>query len=184
MLYCIKTKLSDEDYFDFNLFVNFCTPYGKKQFEKARILLSIIPLWTWLLGVLFSHFENIEWFALIVDIVLSVIVYFVTKPFMRFVTKCNCKRMMKKAKVPFTPESTMEFYDDFFVEESPETRTEVKYSSIIQVYQVNSKMIYLFNSTFGAYIIPVSSFANAEEYNSFVNFIATKTTPVISKNFK
>ena len=184
MLYRINTKLSNEDYLDFNLFVNFRTPYGKKQFAKSRLLLTIIPLWVWLLGGIMIRFEYIDWFSLVVDIVLSVIVFFVTKPFMRFVVKRNCKRMIKKTKAPFTPEATMEFYDDYFVEESPEAKTEVKYTSITQVYLVNSKMIYMFNSAVGAYIIPVSAFATTEEYNGFMNFISMKTTPVISENFK
>lgn len=184
MLYRINTKLSNDDYLDFNLFVNFCTPYGKKQFLKSRLLLTAIPLWVWVLGVLLSHFENIDFIALVVDILLSVIVFFTTKPFMRFVTKMNCKKMMNKTKVPFTPEATMEFYNDYFVEESAESRTEVKYTAITQVYLVNSKMIYMFNSAVGGYLIPVSAFATAEEYNGFMNFIVTKTKPVEFVNFK
>lgn len=183
MLYRIDTRLSNKDYLDFNLFVNFCTPYGKKQFAKLRVLFAAIPLFVWFLGVVTSRFENFAWFSLVVEIVLSVILFFAVKPFVRFVTKCNCKKMMKKAKVPFTPEATMEFYNDYFVEESPESRAEIKYSSITQVYLVNSEMIYLFNSAVSAYLIPVSSFSGEDEFKSFMDFIAEKTHPVITEKF-
>lgn len=182
MLYCFNVNLTEQEYFEFNRFHLFTSHYGKKQFEKIRILATAIPLILWFASYALSGFASENLAVVIVYVLLSGCFFFLTKPFVWFVSKLQIKQMKKGGKLPFTPVSTLEFHNDFFVEITPENKTESNYSLVDSVYIVNGKMIYIFTNSVLVYMLPTSAFVSAEQYNSFMNFITEKTKPAIIVN--
>lgn len=139
MLYRFDVNLTEQDYFEFNRFHLFTSHYGKKQFEKSRILISMIPLILRFASYVLSGFAVENLAVCIVYILLSVFIFFISKPLVWFVSKLQIKHMKKQGKLPFTPASTLEFYDDSFVEITPDNKTESKYSLVDSIYIVNGK---------------------------------------------
>lgn len=182
MLYRFDVNLTEQDYYEFNRFHIFTSHYGKKQFEKSRILISVIPLILLILrfgSYVLSSFAVENLVVCIVYILLSVFIFFISKPLVWFVSKLQIKQMKKQGKLPFSPASTLEFYDDCFMEITPDNKTESKYSLVDSIYIVNGKMIYIFTNSVLAYILPIAAFASSEQYNSFMDFITKKTKPAI-----
>lgn len=182
MLYRFDVNLTEQDYYEFNRFHLFTSHYGKKQFEKIRILTSVIPLILFILrfaSYVLSGFAAENLAVCIVYILLSVFLFFISKPLVWFISKLQIKQMKKQGKLPFTPASTLEFYDDSFVEITPDNKTESKYSLVDSIYIVNGKMIYIFTNSVLAYMLPVKVFESEEQYNSFMDFITEKTKPAI-----
>lgn len=73
----------------------------------------------------------------------------------------------------------MEFYEDMFVEITPENRSQVNYSAVDSVYVVKGEIIYIYLNSALAHLIPYSVFESETQFNSFIEFIGNKTKPVI-----
>ena len=83
--------------------------------------------------------------------------------------------MLKKSgKMGYSPNAVMEFYDEIFVETTPENRTEQSYSAVERVSVVEDRTIYIHINNVMAYILPVTAFESKEQYDSFLSFIRTK----------
>ena len=74
----------------------------------------------------------------------------------------------------YSPFSAIEFYENAFVENDGEAKTQQSYSSVERVSIVENKVIYLHLNDIRAYIIPISSFVSAQQYGEFVAFIKSK----------
>ena len=184
MQFRVNVNLTDEDYYEFNKFFQFCTPAGKKQFFKVRILATLIPVLFLLVELIAAPSEEFYIIAVVMMLLLSVVMFLISKPMFWAIAKAQLKKMKKSGKLPFSYLSTIEFYEDYFVEYTQQRRTQEMYSAVNAVYLVNSKTKYIFNSLVSGYIIPVSAFATEAEYNRFVNFISAKTKPVNAVSFK
>ena len=97
---------------------------------------------------------------------------------MEWTLKASIKSLRKKGKMGYSPTSVVEFLNETFIETTPENKTEQKYSSIERISLVDNKMIYIHVNNVMAYIIPVSCFESAEQYQSFLDFIKTKSTNI------
>ena len=86
----------------------------------------------------------------------------------------DLETMKKKGKLPYTPESVLEFYDDHFVEITPEARNEMNYSIVERVDVVSDKAIYIYVNSIMAYIVPRSCFYRDEEVASFIEYLRAK----------
>ena len=74
----------------------------------------------------------------------------------------------------YSPISTIEFFEESFIETTPDNKTETKYSSVERVIIVGNKVIYIHVSNVMAYIIPTACIQSQEEYESFVAFLQEK----------
>ena len=74
----------------------------------------------------------------------------------------------------YSPSSVIEFYEDSFVETTPDNKTEQRYASIERISIVDNKMIYIHVNNIMAYILPLSCFETKEQYDEFFEFIKTK----------
>ena len=74
----------------------------------------------------------------------------------------------------YSPVSDMEFYDESFIETTPENKTEQKYSAIERISVITDKVIYIHINTVMAYILPIYCFESKEQYAEFLEFIKTK----------
>ncbi|MBQ8210522.1 MAG: YcxB family protein [Clostridia bacterium] len=183
MHYRINVNLTEEDYFQFNKFVQFYAPAGKKNFTTARIIISLLPVMIAFLAGIHSGFNTELLAGIILMIPVSVLVFFTFKPFIWFTTKLQIKAMMKKGAL-YSPVSCVEFYDDHLVDYTPQKQVQINYSSFSSAYVVNSGIVYLFENAVNGVIVPISSFSSAEEWNSFINFISSKTGNVTAVRMK
>ena len=178
MNYKFDVNLTDKDYTDFNIFWMLKSPYGKKQMLKSRLILSVI----FILAVLYvlitgeGILENFVFIGLMV-VMLALFQLFMSR-FFAFSLKNQFKTLKKSGKMAYSPESTMEFYDDIFVEYTEENKNEHKYTTIERISLVGDKIIYIHINNVMAYLIPISSFNSEEELRSFIDFIKTKA-PIV-----
>lgn len=178
MKYQFHIQLNDQDYLEFNKFVMYRSAYGKKQLARLRILVAVIFLAGMLVTLamgdtpLYFFFAIVEWAVLLVGFQLCL------KPFYNIILKSNIRRMRKTGKMPYSSESTMEFYDDYLVEADGETKTERKYSSVEKVSIIEGQRVYLHINNIMAYIIPYAAFESAEQYGEFMEFLRTKVPAI------
>ena len=74
----------------------------------------------------------------------------------------------------YSPVSEIEFYDESFVEITPDNKTEQKYSAIERVSVVTDKVVYIHVNNVMSYILPLSCFESKEQYNNFLYFVRSK----------
>ena len=177
MRFQFSVNLTDQDYLDYNVFTLIKSPYGKKQVMSVRIffavlggVLSLITFW----GGDFS----LETFIGSIPMVIIVLAVILLWPrFLAWSIKCQVKAVRKNGKMAYSPQSVIEFYDDYFVETTPDNKTEQKYLSIERISIVDSK-IYIHVNSVMSYILPLSCFESKEQYSAFLDFVKTKCTTI------
>lgn len=169
MRYRFDVSINDMDYLDFNIFSALKSRNGKAQMIRFRIFLAIVVLVP-IVGLVIN--KDIE--GLVRLSLMGVVLQLLLNPIIKLSVKSTLKTMKKKGKMPYTPESVLEFYDDHFVEIAPETRNEVKYSTVERVSVVEDKAIYIHVNSIMAYIVPFSCFARVEEATNFIEYLRAK----------
>ena len=161
--------LREADFLDFNVFAATESPTGKAQMTRLRILAVIFSL---VAAGVFLLAEKTH--GAIFMVVFAVAMVFLVKPIVISSVKSTLKTMKKKGKLPYTPESVLEFYDDHFVEITPEARNEMNYSIVERVDVLSDKAIYIYVNSIMAYIVPRSCFYRDEEVASFIEYLRAK----------
>ena len=175
MKFRFNVSINDKDYYDFNKFHNTRSPYGKKQITGIRISFAVAGL---LCGAFTTFTDGFDIYMLIaLFIVFSLLVLFFPK-LIGLVLKGSIRSMKKNGKMAYAPTSVMEFYDDFFCENTDETSTSYKYSVIENISVVDGKVIYIHINSVMGLILPFSSFESAEQRNAFFEFIKTKFSDI------
>ena len=178
MRFRFNIRLTEEDYLNFNIFHLYNDPSSKKNLLIIRICLNVILF----SALIFQIFVSRDIAAIIVTAVLLVIPVVLLNVFYNkyweFMTKKQIRSMKKNGKLPFSPESLLEFYDNYSVEITPYTKTEHNYSSFERIYLSEHRYIYIYISSVQAYIIPLSAFSSEEHFNGFMNFISTKCSNI------
>lgn len=174
MKFQFEVHLNDQDYLDYNKFWMLRSHYGKKQMRSFRIMIAA------LLGVVILYFLFRGGFtayslvSILPTVIFLILLELALAPLFGFFLKGHLKSLKKKGKMGYAPDSVMEFYEDSFVETTPENKTEQKYSAIERISVVNNTTIYLHINNIMAYILPFSCFESKEQYDEFFEFITTK----------
>jgi hypothetical protein len=169
MKFQFQISLNEDDYFQFNKFHLFQSPYGSKRSYRGVTLAGVIFLVIAFLLTLLKGFTTRAVVEAIPILLFSLLLFFY-KPYLLFVLKAHIDRQKKKGKVAFSPKASMEFYEDHLVETTEENRTEQKYVSVERISVVKERYVYLHTNNIMAYIIPMAAFASKEEYDSFLAF--------------
>lgn len=178
MKFRFDISLTDQDYFDYNIFMLLKSPYNKNMILTFRIIVSaffaIIPS----IPLLSNEFSTgtIVGIILILTVIVLYNIFF-SKSFARTI-KSNMKKQKKKGKLSYTPLSNLEFYDDKFVETSPLNKTEQSYAAIERISIVENRVIYIHENSVVGYIIPRTCFNSPEEFVNFIEFIKTKNSNI------
>lgn len=183
MHFSINVNCNDSEYLEFNRFVQFHTPSGRKANTPARIILALLPLLIGLYNCVESGFSAAGIISAVLMIPLSVLVVFTFEHYMWFFSKLHIKSLMKKNRL-YSPASHMEFYEDYFVDYSSDKQVKTAYSTVQSVYIVNSQVVYIFENAIQAFIVPVASFSSLAEWNGFISFLNAKTGNVNIVNTK
>ena len=147
---------------------------AKKQIKTFRIIIAVLFAIYISISLFSGGFSLESIFGVIpMVIVLSLTQIFLTR-FFSWSLKGHIKTLKKSGKMGYSPESVIEFYEESFVETTPENKTEHKYSAIERISVVDNKMIYIHVNNVMSYMLPLSSFESKEQYDSFFDFIKTK----------
>lgn len=175
-MFQFNINLTDEDYFEYNKYITFHTPAGKKQMRKMRILIAVLSL---LIGVSVLLRNPIDTVRIIAAAVIAAafcaIFQAVWKPLMALSIKTQLKRMKKNGKLPYYACAELTFDDDAIRQTTETSRSEEQYRSVERICRVPGKVIYIFIDSARAYLLPAASFASQEEVDAFISFLEAKT---------
>lgn len=178
MKYQFDVKLSEQDYYDFNVFHMLRSEYGKKQLKNVRITLVVALL---VLCVIFWVGEGFSADTVISTLVMTAafVVFQIFFPkFLKWSLKGTIKGLKKSGKMGYSPESVIEFYEDCFIEATPQKKIEQKYEALENIYIVDMKMIYLYENNVAAYMLPTACFKSKAELDEFIEFLKTKCSKI------
>lgn len=180
-MFKFTVKLTENDYYEFNKFVAIKSPYGKKQIRGTRISLTVFAVVIGLISLYGGDFTAEAFIGIIPLFVFSLLLHVFCTKLMEFFIKLNIKSIKKQGKPLYDPESVLEFYDDQFIEITPDAKAELKYSSVERAFVVD-KCIYLLRTHMSGFILPMTCFESTDQFNSFVEFIGTKVSNVETVN--
>lgn len=174
MSFCFNVNLSQNDYLDFNIFVLFRTPAGRKQIMSMR---ALIFLMFGAVGIAYFFMSDsllqTSIFEVLILIALAVFQLNLHR-FFTFTVKKQIKALKKCGKAPFSENSVLEFFDDFFTEETNDSKSEIKFQGIECVNVVKSTAVYIHINQVQAVIIPMRIFSSQAELEAFVSFLNEK----------
>ena len=174
MKFQFKVNTDDKDYLDYNKFMILRSHYGKNQMVGFRVVIAVI-LVIYILSSLFLGNFTIDSFIGIIPIAVLLILFeLLISPLFVFFLKGNLKSLKKKGKMGYSPSSVIEFYEEVFIEITPDNKTEQKYSTIERISVVDNKVVYIHVNNIMSYILPFSCFQSKEQFDSFFEFIKTK----------
>ncbi len=175
MLYKFDCKTTDKDYYEFNKYHTTDSPDVKKSGLIGRLYVPVIFLLMFIYYVIRGDDLYLLSGAFIIFSIVSVIWFFSLKPLSLLFLKIHIRFMKKNGKLPYSNYATLEFYDDYFVEITENTKTEVKYDAVFKVRINEPKAIYIYQNAVLAYIIPFDVLDSNAERDKFIDFIHKKT---------
>ena len=178
MRYSFHITLTDEDYYGFNQFGMLQLPYGKRQVNYARIMIAVSILLVIFVVMLGSEFALWARHTTVILVLFLLIIEFAFTPILKHALKMHLKQIRKSGKMPYSPSSVIEFYEDRFIETTAENKTEQLYSSVERISVIDNKIIYLHINNLMAYLIPVASFESTSQYDEFLDFMKTKCSTI------
>lgn len=166
--------LTDEDYLDLNDFMLLNNEKNDNTYKRLRIFTIITFLVVAAVGVF--NTGSVLFPAMLLPFGIACVVF--VKPFCIMVTKRQIRENLKKDKKLYSPQSIIEFYDEWFSESTPEDMSHYKYSAVERICVSEKGAVYLFINQIRAYIIPRQAFHSADEFNCFMNFMHTKCADI------
>ena len=174
MKFQFTVNTNDKDYLEYNKFWSFRSHYGKRQIVTFRIVIAAL-LCLNALVLLYGGGFTAEAFISIIPAVITLIIFeLALNPFFVLILKLQMKGLKKQGKMGYSPVSNIEFYEDTFIEITPDNKTEQKYSAVERISVVDNKYIYIHVNNIMSYILPFSCFETKEQLDEFLAFLKTK----------
>lgn len=171
MPYQFNIHLTEEDYAAFNYFTAFESPQGKRQVRRSMM---VMPLLSVVLITLLFLVCGFTAFTITYSVLLGVYSTLRTVFFRKILARNLRKqlRLLKKdGKLPFDPESTVEFHEDHILEITATQQTRLEYAAIERICVISDQYLYLYRSSVGAFILPLAQIraqVRAEELLTFL----------------
>ncbi len=178
MKFRFVVNVSENDYCEYNEFCRFKTPLAKKYLLRLRLIIGGIFMAFILFHLIRFSYSVASLIGCALLMIVGVVYQLLMIPLMRLSIKNSIKLMKKNAKLPYSPCSVVEFYDDRLVEICPNNKSEVGYSMVERISVVGGKAVYIHVSSASAYIIPFASFESGGQYAEFMEFIKTKNANI------
>ena len=174
MKYSLRVLLTENDYYEFNVFHATRSHYGKKTLAAMRNMFFILSAAIAVLVLVLGDFTIDSIISAVIYALVPIVLSFFVKPIMRFSLKGTIAALKKSGKLGYSPESVIEFYDETFKEITPDEMSEKKYSTIERVSIIEGSTVYLHTNASMCLILPRPAFESDEEYTSFIDFIKSK----------
>lgn len=174
MLYNLECKLSEKDYFEFNKY----HMSDSDDMKKLNLIVKLCLPAVFLIELIYFIIRGDDIYSLVIALISYVVAFVafiaILKPVSLWLTKLHIRFMKKNGKLPYSDLSIMEFYDDYFVEKTANTKTELQYDAIYKVRVNEPKAVYIYQNAVLGYVIPFEAFASDDERNKFIDFICEK----------
>ena len=175
MNFSFDVKFGDEEYLEFNKYHLFYGKPNRNVLKKRRIIFLVATLIYAFLTVLCLKYKLTSYcVACIIVTVIFLLECIFAKQRLVGMLKRTLKRMKKHGKLPYTAESTVEFYDDKLISRSKNKTTETPYTEVENVCDNTNHAIYIYTDVQTATIIPYKCFRDDSEREDFLNFIKQK----------
>ena len=178
MKFKFDVALNDNDYLELNVFWMTKSVYGKKTSLVIKLLVFLMGAMVILLGFLNEGITVGSVFATSLFAILIFLIICFYDKYMRLIVKWQITMLKGKGKLGYTPQSVIEFFDESFIESTPDSKREERYSSVERISVVGEKAIYIHLNSVGAYLLPYSCFESKEQYEEFIDFLKTKCNSV------
>jgi len=174
MRFQLNIMLTENDYLAFNLFHALDSAEGKRQAKKSRIILltTFFVVVVLLLFILDPGPLSIT-YCILLGVWLSYRIFFLRRVLTKNI-KRYIKKTLKEGKRPFTPSSTIEFYEDYMVEITESTRTELRYNAFEKICVVDNQHIFLYNTGSTAFIICIPQIQTQANPLELLHFLSEK----------
>ena len=174
MRFSFNVKLTDEDYYLFNEFVTWHSPLGK----KIKCITKIIDIiGSFLASVIVIYVLNraniISPITAIITIALFPFIFIWIRKKSPKTPNFVAKSFLKGSKKPYTPDSTLEFYDGFFKEIAPDNKSEINYTAVDKISVVKNRYVFIFLDGIRGYVVPFDCFESEAEAKEFTDFLGT-----------
>ena len=176
MLFQLNVTLTEDDYLNFNRFHAMESKAGKKQIRNTRIFFICLMLGLMAFLLIMVGWTSFSTRYLIFLGAFSIIYMLLLKKILNRNIKANIKRLKKTGKFPFDSTSTIEFYEDKLVEITASRRIEQSYSALERICVVRADYILLYNSSVGAYILPIPQIDAQLNRQALLSFLSQKCT--------
>ena len=180
MRYAFQIHMTDEDYTAFNLFHSIHSSY----FRQSRRRLKGFILVLYALTIVFNFWrEGVSAASVSYGLLLALIGGVLVWKFDRLyavIIRSTVKGMKKSGKMPFSPDSRVELYDDKIVEITPEQRTERTWDSMERLCLVGGRYWYLYINNSAAFIFPVEQLREQTDIGELYRFVESKC-PVVER---
>ena len=174
MKYQLNITLTEEDYIAFNYFHAVESQQAQKTVKKSRTVMVCFLLALRAFVVICGGWDTftVTYVALLLPLTILYAIFFKKLAYRR--VKTQVQHLKKMGKLPFDPNSCFEFYDDTLAESTFSKRTEQSYASLERICLLADRYILLYNSSMGAYILPVPQIKAQISYEEFWKFLCLK----------
>jgi len=174
MYFKFNVNLTDKDYLDYNTFWLLKSPYGKKQIISYRIIIAVLFGIVCLASLFGGGFSADAFVRIIPYVIILILIQIFLNTFFSWTLKGQLNSLKKKGKMGFSPVCEMEFYEEGFIEITPDNTTRQKYSAVERVSIITDKIIYIHVNNVMSYLLPLSCFNSKQQYDDFLAFLKTK----------
>ena len=180
MRYELQTHMTEGDFAAFNVFHTTRSVYGKQMTRRLKLLVGgMFALAAAMYFLLKGINEESVLYAVLLAVVGGLFIWRYDKVFGKAMAK-TLKRMKKTGKMPYSPDSRIEFYDDRVVEITDERRTELYWPTVERLCLVKGQAWYLYLNNSSAMVLPVEQIKAQTDIGEFYRFLEGKC-PVVDR---
>lgn len=174
MRFRFSTTETEDDALFFHVFNSIDSPAGKKQL----IPIYCVFLFYFLFHAVKTLFSdglglNTLLFCIILGLFLLLLA-FLSGRLIQFLLKCRFKRMIKSGDLPFSANSTIEFYEDKLIEFTEFEQLEVRYEALKKIQVVDTRYIYIYDQNKYVFILPIPQVMQQANAADFLEFLFEK----------
>ncbi len=174
MLFRFNLQITEKDYLEYNKFHMLKSHYGKRQLASTRFTFALLGGFITLLALIDGKFSVRAVLTAIPLVAVTAIVAVCFPYFMAHSLKSTIKNLKKQGRLPYTPASVMEVYEDRIAEYTETAREERGIETVERVSVVDGKAVYLHLNSAAAHILPIGVFESQEQYVCFIDFLKSK----------
>ena len=171
-----RYDLTQEDYFEFNLFIIRNYHIYNRQMATLRIIFALSPIVMGLFSYLTQRKEGVAGAHIInlaFMILLAILFYKFFPRLHEKLVMINLKHILKQGELRFLGDHSFTFEEDQMHIISKNTETSLNYEALYQI-KCGSQAIYFLTSASTGYILPFRVFSDEKEKNEFLSFINQK----------
>lgn len=169
-MFSFTYAIDENDYYEFNKHQTYCSPANRKRLMISRFAWPVIFISC---GLLLGTSLEYPVIAYVVYGAAAVawLVFFKRMTDRRI--KKNLVRLKKIGKLPYPPDVTIAFFDDYVHEQTSMSETKFDYSLIERV-DTTADTVYIYLSALSASILPNRVFKDSAERDAFLTFLRAK----------